>query len=106
MITMNLYYTGKDGNAVAFVKEMERSGIAGRIRKEDGNLRYEYFLSLDDPETVLLVDSWRDQEAIDVHHASAMMKELAALKEKYDLYMRAERYVSEDLGGDEHFIRK
>jgi hypothetical protein len=61
---------------------------------------------LDDPEEVLLVDSWTDQEAIDAHHASPMMEKLAALREKYDLHMTAERFVSEDLGTEGRFIRR
>ena len=73
MITVNLYYTGKDGSARAFAGEMEASGTAAAIRAEDGNLRYQYFQPLDDPETILLIDSWRDQAAIDAHHASPMM---------------------------------
>ena len=106
MITVNLYYTGTNGSARAFAAEMERSGIADAIRAEPGNLRYRYFVPLDDPETVLLIDSWTDQAAIDAHHASPMMAKLAALREKYDLHMTAERYVSEDLGADERFLRK
>jgi len=49
---------------------MPSSGTAAAIRSEPGNLRYEYYSSFDDPETVLLIDSWTDQNAIDVHHAS------------------------------------
>lgn len=30
-ITMNLYYTGKDGNARKFAEEMEQSGTAALI---------------------------------------------------------------------------
>lgn len=106
MITVNLYYKGSNGSARAFAEEMERSGIADDIRREPGNLRYQYFLPLNDPETVLLIDSWEDQAAIDAHHASPMMGKLAALREKYDLHMTAERFVSEDLGTDDRFIRK
>ena len=106
MITVNLYYKGTGGNARAFAHEMETSGIAAAIRAEQGNLRYQYFQPLDDPETVLLIDSWTDQAAIDAHHASPMMAQLAALREKYDLHMTVERFVSEELGGDEKFIRK
>lgn len=106
MITVNLYYTGTNGNARAFVQEMESSGIADAIRQEPGNLRYQYFQPLDDPETVLLIDSWTDQNAIDAHHASPMMAQIAELREKYDLHMRAERFISEDLGSDEQYIRK
>ena len=96
MITVNLYYTGKDGAARAFAREMETSGTAEAIRAEDGNLRYAYFLPMDDPETVLLIDQWRDQAAIDAHHASPMMGKIAALREKYDLHMKAERYLSDE----------
>ena len=106
MITVNLTYKGENGAARAFAEEMEKSGNADRIRAEEGNLRYQYFLSLDDPETLLLIDSWRDQAAIDSHHRSPQMKEIARLREKYDLHMKAERFVSEDLGEDESFIRK
>jgi len=106
MITVNLYYKGSNGSARAFAEEMESSGIAADIRAEKGNLRYQYFQPLDDPETVLLVDSWTDQSAIDAHHASPMMARLATLREKYDLHMTVERFVSEDIGTYEQYIRR
>ena len=106
MITVNLYYKGINGNARAFVDEMESSGIADAIRAEEGNLRYEYFQPISDPETVLLIDSWSDQEAIDSHHASPMMKQLAELRDKYDLHMTVERFVSEEYESDEKYLRK
>lgn len=106
MITLHLFYTGTNGNALKFAQEMESSGTAELIRQEPGNLRYQYFTPFDDPETVLLIDSWESQEAIDVHHASPMMAEIARLREKYDLHMKAERFVSEEMGTDEHFLRK
>ena len=98
MITVNLYYTGTNGSARAFAEEMVQTGVVTAIRAEDGNLRYEYFFPMDDPETVLLIDQWRDQEAIDVHHASPMMGQIAALREKYDLHMKVERFISDDAG--------
>ena len=96
MITVNLYYQGREGSARAFAREMTDSGVVAAIRAEEGNLRYEYFVPLDDPETVLLIDQWRDQAAIDAHHASPMMARIAALREKYDLHMKAERFVSDE----------
>ncbi len=106
-LTVNLYYKGENGNARKFVEEMENSGVAQAIREEEGNLRYDYFIPVNDPDTVLLIDSWRDQESLDAHHASTMMSQLAALREKYDLHMSAERYVStDDNDHDEEWIRK
>ena len=106
MITVNLYYTGRDGSARRFASEMERSGIAAAIRAEQGNLCYRYFQPLDDPETVLLIDSWVDQAAIDAHLASPMMAQLAALREKYDLHMDVQRFTDDEYPDDERFIRK
>lgn len=94
-ITVNIYYTGANGNARKFVEEMVESGIVDEIRAEEGNERYEYFFPMDDPETVLLIDRWRDQAAIDFHHKSEMMPKIAALREKYKLRMKVERYLDE-----------
>ena len=108
MITVNLYYTGENGNARKFAEEMEDSGTADKIRAEKGNIRYEYYLPMTDPETVLLIDAWESQEAMDVHHASPMMQTIADLRDKYDLHMKVERYISEDGNPerDSKFIRE
>lgn len=108
-ITVNIYYTGINGNARKFAEEMENSGTADLIRKIEGNLRYEYFFPMNDSETVLLIDSWTDQNAIDRHHASNMMNIIAELRDKYDLHMRVERYISDENGvpdTDKEFIRE
>ena len=94
-ITVNIYYSGVNGNAKKFAEEMVLSGIVHDIREEDGNIRYEYFFPMEDDETVLLTDSWKDQQSIEVHQASPMMKKIMELREKYDLHMKLERYVSD-----------
>lgn len=108
-ITVNLYYRGKNGNARKFAEEMISSGVVEAIRQEKGNLKYDYFFSMDDPETLLLIDSWENQEAIDLHHASKMMSQIIQLRDKYDLHMDVERYISDEGGvpeSDQSFIRK
>ena len=95
-ITVNIYYTGKNGNAKKFAQEMVSSGIVKEIRAEEGNIRYEYFFPMEEEETVLLIDSWKDQKSIDIHHASPMMEKITQLREKYDLHMNVERYLSDD----------
>ena len=107
-ITVNIYYSGKNGSARKFAEEMIQSGTVDLIRKEEGNIRYEYFIPLDDEETVLLIDSWENQQAIDLHHASPMMKSIMELREKYDLHMKVEKYLADDgnTDADKQFIRK
>ena len=108
-LTVNIYYTGENGNARKFAEEMEQSGTAAAIRAEKGNLKYEYFYPVNDKEMVLLIDSWENQEAIDAHHATPMMNKITELRNKYDLHMRVERYVPDEQGvpeQDDKFIRK
>ena len=108
-ITVNIYYTGQNGSARAFAEEMTRSGVVSAIRSEEGSERYDYFFPMDDPETVLLIDRWRDQAAIDAHHTSPMMAQITALREKYDLHMHVERYVSDEQGmtdNDRRFVKE
>ena len=67
------------------MEEMEKSGIADKIRNIEGCLRYDYFYPADDPEGLLLIDEWADQKALNRYHSSPVMNEAAALREKYKL---------------------
>lgn len=108
-ITINIYYTGTNGNARKFAEEMLSYGIVDEIRAEKGNLKYEYFFPMNDNETVLLIDSWENQQAIDMHHESHMMQKIIDLREKYDLSMKVERYITDESGipeKDKAFIKE
>ena len=108
-ITVNIYYSGTNGNAKKFAKEMVLTGVVEDIRAEKGNIKYEYFFSMNDEDTILLIDSWTDQDALDKHHESPMMAHITKLREKYDLHMKVERYIT-DINSistkDSSFIRK
>lgn len=107
-LTINIYYTGTEGSARAFAQEMVSSGIVAEIRAKEGNLRYAYFFPMDDPETVLLIDQWSSQAALDAHHGSVTMQRIMALRDKYDLHMKVERFCSDvsDAGADREYIRE
>lgn len=109
MIEIRIYYTGKEGKAKEFANEMIVSKVVDRIRSEEGNLEYSYFIPLGSKDTVMLIDSWENQEAIDKHHASPMMAEIIRLREKYDLTMKVERkeVADSDIPDyDNSFIKK
>ncbi|MBR1453729.1 MAG: antibiotic biosynthesis monooxygenase [Lachnospiraceae bacterium] len=107
-ITFNIYYKSENGNAKRFANEMIKNGIVDEIKSKNGNLRYDYFIPLDDEDTVLLIDSWENQEALDEHHNSETMKKITELRNKYDLHMTVEKYVKDDSNMDNNnkFIRK
>lgn len=95
-ITVHILYTGKNGSAAAFAREMIDRGIVGAVRAEPGNEAYDYYLPLeqsDDGNRLLLIDRWSDQGALDAHHRSPMMKEIADLRTKYHLRMQVRRFT-------------
>lgn len=94
--TVNIYYLGENGNARKFAEEMVERGVVSRIRAEKGNEKYEYFFPMDDHETVLLIDRWKNEEALDNHHKSPMMQEIAELRKKYNLRMKVEQFVEKN----------
>ena len=105
--TMNIYYKGQNGFAKKFASEMISSGLVEEIRSKEGNLRYEYFEPLNDNETILLIDSWENQESLDRHHESETMNKIIELRNKYDLHMTVEKYILDDNNNqDEKYIRK
>ena len=107
-LIIHITYTGEGDNARMFAREMTESGIVEAIRAEDGNEQYAYFFPMEDASSVLLIDRWRDQAALDRHHASPMMRTIIALREKYNLHMRVGRFVSDHEGipaNDQKFIR-
>ena len=106
-ITLHIFYSGENGAAHKFAEEMLCSGMVAEIKKETGNLRYDYFYPINDPETVLLIDSWENQEAIDKHHQTPMMNKIVELREKYHLHMVVERLVSDEIPlNDLQYIKK
>lgn len=106
-IMVSIYYSGKNGAARKFANEMVESGTVAAIRNEKGNLQYEYFYPMEDAETVLLIDRWVNQDAIDAHHHTPMMQKIMELREKYDVRMRVSRFISEDIPqADNSFIRR
>ena len=105
--TINIYYTGSNDSARKFAEEMVSSGIVQEIRNKKGNLRYEYFEPINDKETILLIDSWENQEALDEHHKSETMYKIMNLRNKYDLHMKVERYIlEENEEKDNKYIKK
>ena len=106
-ISINIYYSGRNGAARKFAEEMMSSGTVSAIRNEKGNLQYDYFYPVEDHETVLLIDSWVNQDAIDMHHHTPMMQKIMELREKYDLHMKVLRFVSDDVPqANSSFIRE
>ncbi|WEV60142.1 putative quinol monooxygenase [Streptococcaceae bacterium ESL0729] len=107
-ITVNIYYKGANGTPKKFAQEMIDRGLVDLIRSKEGNLRYEYFIPFEEEDSILLIDQWTNQEALDLHHKSSLMDQIISLRDKYGLSMEVERYVADEEGiplFDQQFIK-
>lgn len=94
-LIIQILYTGKGHAARDFMQEMIDSGTVEKIRNQSGNLAYDYYLPVEDENSLLLIDRWESQTALDQHHKSEMMAAIAELRDKYKLKMTVTRYQTE-----------
>lgn len=82
---LNLFviYTAKSGMREAFLKDVVSSGVLDKILAERGCLRYEYFASVQNPDTLMLVEKWENAELQKIHMTQPHMLELREIKNKY-----------------------
>lgn len=76
-------YTCKPGCREAFLNELTAQGIVDAIRREDGCIRYDYYLSVQDDNTLLLIEQWASEAHQQTHMGQPHMAALRAAKEKY-----------------------
>lgn len=93
MIVLNVVYKGEE--ALEFVKEVKSSGTLEAIRNEKGNLQYEYFSSLDNPNNVILIEHWANAYDLSRHSQGEYIKKVGELKEKYHLTSEVNKFIIE-----------
>ena len=83
MIVLNVTYKCKDGMRDEFLEAIMTEGIDVACRAEDGNFKYDYYMSTQDDNEMLLVEHWRDADALAVHQSQAHFKRLGEIKNEY-----------------------
>ena len=80
MMTLFVKYTTKPGMREPFVRTLVEKGIVTAIRSEDGCLCYDYYLSVQDENMILLVERWVSAEHQRIHMQQPHMADLMAIK--------------------------
>lgn len=83
MLTIYVKYTAREGCREKFLREAVEQGIVTAIRAEDGCIFYDYYLSVQDENVILLVEQWESAEHQRIHMQQPHMKPLMELKDKY-----------------------
>lgn len=92
-IVSNITYTGQGDDAKDYAIEMMSSGLVQKVREEPGCLKYSFYFPMEDKNSVLLINEFTDEEAIKAHHNTPMLRQIAALRKKFNLEMKVERLV-------------
>lgn len=91
-LTVIVTYKTLPGKARAFYEAVTSSGVAAGVRQEPGNHGYDFFLPLDQPDTLLLIEQWENKAAADAHAFTDNVKKMGQIKPEYVLETSAVRY--------------
>ena len=83
MIVLNVTYKCKPDMQEEFLERIFSEGIDTASRAEEGNLKYDYYIPVDGSDDLLLVEKWRDAEAIAAHGRQPHLAKLQELKREY-----------------------
>ena len=82
-LTLYVRYLAKPGCRETFLRQRTPHGVIDAIRREDGCLRYDYFLSVQNADEILLVEQWETEEQQQIHLRTPHMDQLRRLKSEY-----------------------
>ncbi len=92
MIVLNVTYRCKPDLRDEFLEMIITEGIDTASRKEAGNIRYDYYLPAAGGDELLLVEKWRDADALAGHGRQPHLARLKELKAEYVLDTVIERF--------------
>ena len=81
MLKLSVNYFAKPSRREEFLRRIVEGGILAAIRAEEGCLRYDYYLSCQNEDEILLLEEWDTAEHQRVHMEQEHMKRLRVIKE-------------------------
>ena len=92
MLVFNVIFRCRPGQREAFLNAIVTEGIDTAARAEDGNLAYDFYTSADHGDELLLIEKYRDADAVAAHVRQPHTARLVELKETYVSEMSLEKY--------------
>ena len=95
MLVFNVTFRCAPGKRAEFLSRIRAEGIDAASRAEEGNLQYDYFLSVEHGDDLLLIEKYKNEEAVAEHVRQAHAARLVELKETYVADLILEKYNKE-----------
>ena len=92
MIVLNVTYRCKPDMREEFLEAILKEGIDEASRREPGNFKYDYYIPFDGGDDLLLLEKWRDADALAAHGQTPHLLRLRELKAEYVDETVIERY--------------
>ena len=92
MLVFNVTFKCKNGMRDVFLDAVRAQGIDAAARSEAGNLMYDWYISAENCTDLLLIEKYKDGEAVAEHVRQPHTAKLVKLKEAYVDDMILEQY--------------
>ena len=83
MYTIYVVFKCVEGKREEYIERLKSEGIVDEVRKEDGCIRYDYYLSEKDPDEILLIEAWESKKHQEIHIEQPHMARLRELKPEF-----------------------
>lgn len=83
MLTWNVTYHTRSGQRTAFYEAVSALGVRENSIREEGNVKYDYYFDAQDPDALLLVETWTEPALQEAHCQTEIFARLQALKARF-----------------------
>lgn len=94
MIIVRVTYRTPEGKRDAFLQQLFDEGLPQACRAEEGNICYDYFLSYEDPNEILLLEMWKNGDALMKHGKEPHFARLGEVRIEAGVQSTVESYDS------------
>ena len=97
MLVLNVIFKCAPGTREELRELVRAEGIDVASRNEEGNFKYEFFMSTEDQNDILLIEWWKDVDAWMAHRTLPHYKKLDEIKKGRVLSAEIRKYfIDED----------
>lgn len=96
MLVLNVIFKCAPGTREELRELVRSEGIDVASRNEDGNFRYEFFMSTENPDEILLMEHWKDVDAWMYHRTLPHYAKLNEIKEGRVIDQEIRKYFTDE----------
>lgn len=96
MLVLNVIFKCAPGKREELRDLVRAEGIDAASRNEEGNFKYEFFMSTEDPDDILLIEWWKDVDAWMAHRTLPHYKKLDEVKKGRVLSAEIRKYFTDE----------